>query len=288
MKRREFNKLLVSSLAASSAVSMSGFTNAPYVPPMGCQTSLENAAAVKAAGGGFIGMSVAGWFDSETSEERFLEKVAEAAKAPLPVIVCNSFIRRKDLHVTGPNANHDEVMIYVEKAFQRAKLANVQLINFGSSGARNIPEGFSYEKAMEQFIAALKRMGPLAKKYGVIVGVEQLQTRECNFINRISEVERVVRGTNHPNIRGVADFYHMAAEGDTPEDLAKAADLLMHVEIAELEGRRMVGVGGQDFRPYLKVLKKAKYKGALSVEGNFKVSELAGGFAELKKQWLEA
>ncbi len=288
MKRREFNKLFASSLAASSAVSVSSFINASYVPPMGCQTSLENAAAVKAAGGSFIGLSVAGWFDSETSDEKFLEKVAAAAKSKLPVIVCNSFIRSKDLHVTGPNANHDEVMIYVEKVFKRAKIAGVKMINFGSSGARNIPKGFSYEEAIAQFIEALKRIGSLAKKNGVTVGVEQLQTRECNFINRISEVERVVRGANHPNIKGVADFYHMAAEGDIPEDLAKAADLLMHVEIAELKDRRMVGVSGQDFRPYLKVLKKAKYKGALSIEGNFEISELESGFAELKKQWLEA
>jgi sugar phosphate isomerase/epimerase len=288
MKRRKFNKLLISSLAIPSVVSLSSFTNAPYVPAMGCQTNLENAAAVKAAGGSFIGLSVAGWLDPEGPMDEFQGRIAEAAKAPLPAIVCNSFIRRKDLHVTGPDANLDEVMIYVEKAFQRAKLANVKMINFGSSGARNIPEGFSYEEAITQFISALKLMGPLAKKYGVTVGIEQLQSRECNFINRISEVERVVRGANHPNIRGVADFYHMAAEGDTPEDLAKAADLLMHVEIAELEGRRMVGVSGQDFRPYLKVLKKAKYKGALSVEGKFEVSELASGFAELKKQWLEA
>lgn len=287
MKRREFNKFLISSLAMPPFISVKGFASVPYVPPMGCQTSLDNAAAAKAAGGSFIGLSVAGWLDPEGPMDKFREKIIEATRSPIPVIICNSFIRRKDLHVTGPDANHNEVMTYAEKVFQRAKLTNVKMINFGSSGARHIPEGFSYEIAIEQFISALKRMGVLAKKYGVTVGVEQLQTRECNFINRISEVERVVREANHPNIRAVADFYHMAAEGDTPEDLAKVADLLMHVEIAELKGRRMVGVNGQDFRPYLKVLKEAKYKGALSIEGDFEVSELTKGFAELKKQWLD-
>jgi hypothetical protein len=42
---------------------------------------------------------------------------------------------------------------------------------------------------------------------------------ECNFINRISEAERAARGVNQSTF-SVADFYHMAAEGDTPEDLA--------------------------------------------------------------------
>lgn len=257
-------------------------------PALACQTSLENADMVKNAGGSFIGLSVAGWLDPDGSEEEFAAKLAQLEEASLPVEICNSFIRRKDLHANGPDANHEEVLIYVEKAFQRAQRAGVKMINFGSSGARRLPDGFSNEEGMKQFISLLKKIAPLAQKYDVTVGVEQLQTRECNFITRLAEVESVVRATNHPNIKAVADFYHMAAEGDTPEDLARVTDILMHVEIAELEGRTMPGVNGQDFRPYLKVLKDAGYKGALSIEGRFDVKELHKGFAELKKQWEEA
>lgn len=45
-------------------------------------------------------------------------------------------------------------------------------------------------------------MGPAAGDHGVTVQVEQLQKREVNFINRIGEMEQVVRDANHPNIRG--------------------------------------------------------------------------------------
>lgn len=288
MKRREFNKALAVSFAGLVSYNTYGFSKGKYVPPLACQTKFENIAAVKAAGGSFIGSSVGEWLDPEGSEEAFMERLRKAKDAVLPVKICNGFIRPKHLHATGPDANHDELMAYIEKVFERAQKANIGMINFGSGGSRNLPEGFDYEIAIEQFISLLKRIGPLAKQYNLTVGVEQLQTRECNFINRISEVERVVRGANHPHIKAVADFYHMAAEGDTPADLEKITDLIMHVEIAELVDRRMPGTTDQDFRPYMKVLKKAKYKGAISVEGRYEVSELANGFATIKKQWLEA
>ena len=97
-----------------------------------------------------------------------------------------------------------------------------------------------------------------------------------------------MRDADHPNIRGVADFYHMAAEGDTPADLAQCVDIISHVEIAELEGRRVPGTSGQDFRPYLRVLKQAGYEGRIGIEGKFALDELAGGFKTLGEQWTTA
>lgn len=260
----------------------------PATPALGAQTNLANAAAVKAAGGQWIGLSVAGWLQPDGPEDEFLARLQEAKRAPLPVVACNSFIRRKDLKCNGPNANYDAVMEYVKRAFDRAERAGVKYITFGSSGSRRLPEGYDYEHAMEQFTTLLQRMGPAAADHNVIVQVEQLQQREVNFINRIGEMEQVVRDANHPNIRGVADLYHMVAEGDTPEDLARAVDLISHVEIAELEGRRVPGTTDQDFRPYFKVLKQAGYRGRIGIEGKYQLDELQGGFDTITRQWMEA
>lgn len=289
LSRRSFTRALLAA-AATQGILVRSIAQAATnkVPSLGCQTSLDNAGAVKKAGGHFIGLSVAGFLDPDSSDEEFEKKLASLQAAPLPVITCNSFIRRPDLHCTGPEANHDDILVYSRIAFERAQRANVTNITFGSSGSRNLPEGFSYETGIQQFIDLLTKLGPLAKEFGLTVSVEQLQSRECNFINRIGEVERVVRGANHPNIRGVADFYHMAAEGDTAEDLAKTADLIQHVEIAELEGRRIPGTTDQDFRPYFKVLKKSGYAGAIGIEGRFELSELESGFSAIATQWKEA
>ncbi|MDQ8196888.1 sugar phosphate isomerase/epimerase [Pelagicoccus enzymogenes] len=287
LSRRSFNRAMLL-IGGSFALSSKLAGRELRIPRIGIQSSLSNAPQIHAAGGQFVGLSVAGFLDPFGPEAEFAAKLDEAAKSPIPIYTCNSFIRAKHLHCTGPEANHDEVVAYCEIAFDRAKRAKVSNITFGSSGSRNIPEGFDYDTAIEQFVSLLKRLGPLAAARGITVSVEQLQSRECNFINRISEVEKVVRAANHPNIRGVADFYHMAAEGDTPEQLASAADIIHHVEIAELEGRRVPGTSGQDFRPFLGVLKKADYRGAIGIEGRWEISEIEAAFAEIKKQWIEA
>jgi sugar phosphate isomerase/epimerase len=288
LSRRHFNRLFTSTLAGVSlAPSLFAAPRSP-VPRLGCQTDLANAAAVKEAGGSFVGLSVAGWLDPDGPEDAFLVKIDAASSAPIPVIVCNSFIRAGNLKVTGPAANHDVVLAYCARAFSRAQRAGVGMITFGSGGSRRLPEGFEVDRANEQFIAFLQKLAPLAADHDVIVNVEQLQTRECNFLMRLGEVEHVVRAAAHPHIGMVADFYHMAAEGDTAADLAQAIDLVNHVEIAELEGRRVPGSTGQDFRPYLRVLKNANYAGAIGIEGRFELPELSQGFSEIALQWNEA
>ncbi len=288
LSRRRFTGLVAAGLTGLSLrPSLFGATRMP-VPRIGCQTDLANAAAVRDAGGSFVGLSVAGWLDPDGPENEFLAKIDVASAAPLPVIVCNSFIRAKHMKVTGPEANHDEVLAYCGRALERAQRAGVGMITFGSSGSRRIPDGFDVGRANDQFISFLQKLGPIAADHDVTVNVEQLQSRECNFLMRIGEVEHVVRAADHPRIGMVADLYHMVAESDTPADLAQAVDLVNHVEIAELEGRRVPGTTGQDFRPYFKVLKAANYSGAIGVEGRFELSELAQGFAEIALQWNEA
>ena len=288
LSRREFSRSLLLASAGLALPSLRAAHHKVPVPSLGVQTDLANAAAVKAAGGSWIGLNVASWLDPDGPEAAFRARLEEAAASPLPIYACNSFIRRKDLKCNGPNANHDEVMEYVKRAFSRAERAGVKFITFGSSGSRRLPEGYDYQHALEQFTTRLQRMGPAAGDHGVTVQVEQLQKREVNFINRIGEMEQVVRDANHPNIRGVADFYHMVAEGDTAADLAKAVDIVSHVEIAELEGRRVPGTGGQDFRPYFKVLKESGYTGRIGIEGKYQLDELAGGFSTIAKQWNSA
>ena len=288
LSRREFSRSLLLASAGLALPSLRAAHHKVPVPSLGVQTDLANAAAVKAAGGSWIGLNVASWLDPDGPEAAFRARLEEAAASPLPIYACNSFIRRKDLKCNGPNANHDEVMEYVKRAFSRAERAGVKFITFGSSGSRRLPEGYDYQHALEQFTTLLQRMGPAASDHGVTVQVEQLQKREVNFINRIGEMEQVVRNANHPNIRGVADFYHMVAEGDTAADLAKAVDIVSHVEIAELEGRRVPGTGGQDFRPYFKVLKESGYTGRIGIEGKYQLDELAGGFSTIAKQWNSA
>lgn len=260
----------------------------PLFSAMGIAAPLDKAAELKAAGAGFLTVSVGDFLVPDQPEEVFMTNLAKLAVSPLPILACNGFIRPANLHCVGPDANHDQILKWADVTFRRMKQANGKFIVFGSGSARQIPDGWPKEKANEQFIALLKLLGPLADAQGITVTVEQLRAEECNFINHIGEGAALIRAANHPNIRMLADLYHIACGGDTPADLKAAMDVVVHVEIAEKEGRTVPGISGDDFRPYFKVLRESGYKGAVSIEGKWQPAQIGPAFKEIAKQAAEA
>ncbi len=255
---------------------------------MGIAAPLDKAAFVKAAGAQFLTESVGNFLVPDQDEAEFDKNLEKLKASPLPILACNGFIRPAHLHCTGPEANHELVLTWADTAFRRLKKVGGKFIVFGSASSRQLPAGWSKEKADAQFISLLKRFGPLAEAQGITVTIEQLRADECNYINRIGEGATLIRAAGHPNIRLLADLYHMACGGDTPADLKAAMDVVVHLEIAEKEGRTVPGVSGDDFRPYFRVLREAGYKGAVSIEGKWTEAQLAPAFAEIAKQAREA
>jgi sugar phosphate isomerase/epimerase len=47
-------------------------------------------------------------------------------------------------------------------------------------------------------------------------------------------------------------------------------------------------VGGDDFRPFFRVLREAGYSGAISIEGKGSDDQIAAAFKEIAKQAAEA
>jgi sugar phosphate isomerase/epimerase len=227
---------------------------------------MDNAAKLGDSGLDFITLSTGDLLVPDKDDEAFAAKLAWAKNLKPPVLAVNGFIRPPHLKCVGPDANHDAVMAWAETVFRRAEQAGVKFVVFGSNGARRVPDGWPLEKAREQFIEVLKRMGPAAGKHHVTVVVEQLQPSECNFLNRIRDGADIIRKVHHPNVRLLADLYHMRRSGDTPEDLRAAADTVVHVEIAELNDRAVPGVNGDDFRPFFRVLRETGYKGLINIE----------------------
>jgi sugar phosphate isomerase/epimerase len=251
---------------------------------VGISAPLDQAAALKERGAEFLTVGTGDFLVPHQPDAVFARNLAKLEASPLPILACNGFICAKNLLCVGPEANHDQVLEWSDTVFRRLKQASGKFIVFGSAGARRVPDGWPREKADTQFVSLLKRMGPLAEKHGVSVVVEQLQESECNYINRIAECAKLIRATGHPNIRLLADLYHMAVMRDTPADLKAAMDVVAHIEIAEKRGRTYPGVGGDDFRPYFRILREAGYRGAISIEGNGTTEQVGPAFTEILKQ----
>jgi sugar phosphate isomerase/epimerase len=242
------------------------------------------ATALKEQGIGFMTGNTSSFLVPDKGDEVFAKKLEALKACPLPMLACNGFIRPKHLRCTGKDANHEEVLVWAETCFRRLAQAGGKFIVFGSGGSRALRDGWTVEQADPQFVALLKRMGPLAEKHGIMVVVEQLNSKECNYINRIEHSARLIREADHPSVRILADIYHMAMDGDTPEDLKKAMDVVAHIEIAEKVGRAYPGVGGQDFTPFFNVLKNSGYKGLINIEGRGKTEQLAKAIETIRVQ----
>ena len=88
---------------------------------------------------------------------------------------------------------------------------------------------------------------------------------------------------------GVAGLTTLEFEpGMVYHDLKAAMDVVVHIEIAEKEGRTVPGVSGDDFRPFFRVLREVNYQGAISIEGKGTNEQMAPAFATIAKQAAEA
>jgi sugar phosphate isomerase/epimerase/lysophospholipase L1-like esterase len=250
----------------------------------GVCAAMDISGRLKDEGFDFIEGSVGRDLIPPKSDADFARKLVEFDTSRLQVISCNGFLPGT-LKVTGQDARQDTVLRYAAVAFRRAAAAGIKFIVFGSGGARSVPEGFDPAQARRQFTGLLRKMGPVARKYGITVAIEPLQKSECNFINTVGEAVDIAREVNDPNIRVLADIFHMMREKEGPDALIRAGKYLVHCHIAELKDRTAPGMAGDDFRPYFAALKKAGYRGGISIEGSWKADNLEKALQVLKEQW---
>ena len=111
-------------------------------------------------------------------------------------------------------------------------------------------------------------MADLAKRFDITIILENLNSTETNFLNRLKDAAEVVRAVDHENFRLNSDIYHMMKEDESPEEIVRAGKLIVYCEIAEEEGRTLPGINKQDFRPYLRALKQIGFTGPIMIEGN--------------------
>jgi sugar phosphate isomerase/epimerase len=262
------------------------FAQSTTFPKIGACAGYKDGEVLANAGFSFIEENVQSFLVPTKGEEEFDQILQASKSSPLPIQAFIIFLPGS-LKSVGPNALHAEILNYAEVVFRRAQKAGGRLVVFGSSGSRSVPEGFSREEATKQMIVLGKLLGPIAAKYDVTVVLESLNTKECNFINNLTEAGEIVKAVNHPNYRLLADIYHMKMEGEGPESILNYGHLIKHVHVAEKEGRAVPGTHGEDLSLYYQALKLSGYEGLISLESRWENMEnqAAKAIETIKKQW---
>ncbi|GGI24483.1 sugar phosphate isomerase/epimerase family protein [Pedobacter mendelii] len=236
-------------------------------PLLGIATSLDRDSIVYSSGFRMLGESVRKMLSPTLTDKVFNENVKQIKTAKCKVIMCNLFYPGT-LKIAGPDVNEEKVLAYSDSVLYRAGQAGVKFIVLGSGGSRNIPAGYDLSKAESDFISLGKRLGSLARKHNVTIVFENLEKTETNFITSLKSAASIVRRVNDANFRLNADVFHMMREGELPSEIIAAGKLVAFCELAEKEKRSLPGVMGDDFKPYLRALKKIKYNGFIFIEGN--------------------
>ena len=193
------------------------------------------------------------------------------------------------MKIAGPEVDETRVLSYADTVLSRAQKAGLSFIVLGSGGSRRLPDGYDTQKAKNDFIQLCKKLAVVAAKYKIIIALEGLQSIETNFLNTVKAAGEIVKGVDHSNFRLNADIFHMMRENESPQSIIDNADVLSHCEIAEKQTRSFPGVMGDDFKPYLRALRKANYTGKIFIEGNTSdpVNDLPLSFKYLTRQLKE-
>jgi sugar phosphate isomerase/epimerase len=210
-----------------------------------------------------------------TNDGKYAAYLESIKKLKIPIYAYNLFLPG-DLKVVGPDVNENALLEYVDIVFYRISQTDTKLVVWGSGGSRMLPSGFDKKLAKKQFISIAKKISLLAKKYGIMLALENLNSSETNFITTAKEALHIVKKVDHSNFKLNVDLYHMLKENESPEIIKKTRNYIVHVEIAEKENRTAPGVDGTDFRAYLQELKSIGYQNKIVIEGRWKnISDIA-------------
>lgn len=219
---------------------------------------------------------------------------AKIAATPCHVESMNSFIPG-NMKVVGPSIDRAALDAYVQKSLARANAFGTKIVVFGSGTSRQVPEGFPREQAWTQLQAFLRSVGDeiVRQNYGFVIGIEALRHQESNIINTTAEAYQLSVDTNHPKIKIICDFFHLATEHEDPAVLHKVKDRLVHLHFAnECNGRSFPKDPAEcpEYAPFFANLREIGYQGRISIEASTHdfTADAPVGLATLRKLYANA
>jgi sugar phosphate isomerase/epimerase len=194
---------------------------------------------------------------------------SQVSASPIRCDAFNSFIRRKDLVVVGPSVDLGPVKEYVDSTLDRCRQLGAKIVVWGSAGSRNVPEGFSREKAWDQIAVYLQAIAPIAARHEVVISIEPLNRKESNILNTGHETLRMVDLVNRPEIRMIIDYYHLRLENESLSIFEEAGSKINHLHFARPEGRLWPATPDEDseYVAFFGLLHRLRWRGGLSIEG---------------------
>ncbi len=196
---------------------------------------------------------------------------------------CNGLVPG-DIRLTGPFVDYDRIEDFSRKSFERLHMLGVQMLVFGSSKAKEVPPGFSFDEAMEQLTRVTSIFADIAATYGMRVCIEPLRYAECNIINTVEESIELAKRVGKHNVGAHVDFYHWSQNGEDIHRLPSLAPAIIHAHIASPTDRCVTVREEADYASFFCALRKGGYDATVSYEGSSGTEEEARAMLMQLKQ----
>ena len=225
-------------------------------------TGSENAAAAAAMGFDYLEVNTSAL--ASLSEEEFQAELLRIQGCGLPVECANVLFSGIQLLT---EEDHSRVETYLSGALGRLAKLGVEVVVFGSGGARRKPEDMPYAEGWHRLRDVTRTIGLAADKFGMQVAIEPLCRQETNMVNTVTEGAALAAAVDLPNVWVLADCYHMFKEDEPLENL-RTVGRLSHVHVALRDGRRYPTYAEGQLYLFMDELHAIGYDGRISIEAN--------------------
>ncbi len=224
----------------------------------------------------------------DMTEAAFQAALAAVEASPVKC-PCFNLLFPRTMQLLDSATTDAQIADYLDAAFSRMSRLGGRIAVFGSGRSRNRPESMDYGQAFRRLTHITRLTGETAARYGITIVIEPLNRAETNLINSVAEGACLAAAVNHPNVRLLADYYHVRKDGEPIEDIIRVGGV-SHVHIASGKERRCPTEDEPGFHELFAALKATDYQGCLSIEGKTEslTAEGSAALALLKRLWAEA
>ena len=191
-----------------------------------------------------------------------LEEIESLKNSPIPIETFNSLFP-SDLPLI--HGEDERIKAYLDEAFRRVSFLGGKLVVFGSGTPRRIPEDVPYVEGFRRLVTVTRFVSDAAKKYGLTIAIEPLRYQESNIINTLNEGAALVAAVDRPNIKLLADSFHVWQTGE-PVSHIKVIQAFAHVHMSAIDRGAPVASETTAYQEFVGALKASGYDQRISIE----------------------
>ncbi|NJN67165.1 MAG: TIM barrel protein [Chloroflexaceae bacterium] len=129
--------------------------------------------------------------------------------------------------------------------------------------------GVPRERQRDSLVEGIRSVLDIAGDAGVTLLLEPLNAIDFTspYLTSSDEGFDIIRELNHPRVRLLFDVYNQQiSEGNLSTRMIKNLDLIGHIHVADVPGRREPGTGEINYRYLFKLLRKHGYRGYIGLD----------------------